>query len=314
MSAPTVSVVIPAFQVTPYIAGTLESVFAQTLPDVEVIVVNDGCPDTTGLRAALLPYRDRIRYIEQPQGGASRARNTAIAAARGDLLAFLDGDDLWEPAFLAAQVAMLDREPGAVLIWADSQPFGAGVDPANAATLMTREPPSGECDVAALLTGRCVVFTSTVVARRAAVVDAGGFDETLARAEDFDLWLRLALRGRLVYNRAVLGRRRMHPSSLSASPIAMLRAQVDVRRRFVATVALGDDVRRLAEAADRRCEAEIALAEGHRLLAAGDAAGARAALSDAARALPGLKLAATIRLLAVAPSLTVALARWRRAR
>ena len=94
----------------------------------------------------------------------------------------------------------------------------------------------------------------------------------------------------------------------------MLRAQVDVRQRFVATVPLGDDVRRLADATDRRCEAEIALAEGHRLLAAGDAAGARAALSDAARSLPGLKLAATIRLLAVAPSLTVALARWRRAR
>ncbi len=312
MSSPAVSVVIPAFQVTAYIAETLESVFAQTVPDVEVIVVNDGCPDTAGLRAAVAPYRDRIQYIEQPQGGPSTARNTAIAAARGGIIAFLDGDDLWHPAFLAAQLAILEQEPDAVLVWADSQPFGIGLDPASTATLMTREPPSGDCDVAALLTGRCVVFTSTAVARRQAVLDAGGFDPMLVRAEDFDLWLRLALRGRLLYNRAVLGRRRMHPTSLSASPSAMLRAQVDVRRRFVATHAIDEDVRRLAEAADRRCEAEMALAEGHRLLAAGDAAGARAALSDAARSLPGLKLAATIRLLAVAPSVAVALARWRR--
>jgi hypothetical protein len=126
------------------------------------------------------------------------------------------------------------------------------------------------------------------------------------------MWLRLALRGRLLYNRAVLGRRRLHPSSLSASPTAMLRAQVDVRRRFVAAVPLDDAVRRLVEAADRRCEAEIALVDGHRLLAEGDAAGARAALSEAARTLPGLKLVATIRLLAVAPWAAVALARWRR--
>ena len=156
---------------------------AQTCQDLEILVVNDGSPDTEALRAALAPYRDRILYIEQPRGGPSKARNTAIAAARGDLLAFLDGDDLWAPMFLASQLAILDREPDAVLVWADSQPFGAG---AGGATLMTSEPPSGDCDAAALLTARCVVFTSTAVARRRAVVEAGGFDETLHRCEDFD--------------------------------------------------------------------------------------------------------------------------------
>jgi glycosyltransferase involved in cell wall biosynthesis len=312
MSTPAVSVVIPAFRVTPYIAGTLDSVFAQTRQDFEIIVVNDGCPDTAGLRAAVAPYRQRIHYLEQRQGGPSKARNTAIAAARGDVLAFLDGDDLWDPAFLASQLAILEQEPAAVLAWADSQPFDTATGGAGIPTLMASEPPSGDCDVAALLTGRCVVFTSTTVARRQAVVDAGGFDETLMRCEDFDLWLKLATRGRLLYNRAVLGRRRLHPTSQSASATAMLRAQVDVRRRFVAATPLGDDVHRLAEAADRWCEAQIALADGRERLAAGDAEGARAALAHAARTLPGLKLAATVRLLAVAPSVVVALERWRR--
>ena len=259
----------------------------------------------------MAPYRDRIRYLEQPQGGPSKARNTAIADARGDLLAFLDGDDLWAPTFLASQLAILAREPDAVLVWADSQPFGAGAD---GPTLMTSEPPSGDCDVAALLTARCVVFTSTVVARRRAVVEAGGFDETLHRCEDFDLWLRLALRGRLLYTREVLGRRRLHPSSQSAAPAAMLRAQIAVRQRFVQATPLSAEVRRLADETDARCEAEIALAEGHRLLAAGDASAARQAVARAATSLPSFKLAATLRLLPVAPSVAVALQRWRRGR
>jgi GT2 family glycosyltransferase len=309
MSTPAISVVIPAFGVTAYIAETLDSVLAQTCQDFEILVVNDGSPDTEALRAVVAPYRDRIRYIEQPQGGPSKARNTAIAAARGDLLAFLDGDDLWAPTFLATQLATLAREPDAVLVWADSQPFGAG---AGGATLMTSVPPSGECDVAALLTARCVVITSTAVARRQAVVEAGGFDESLHRCEDFDLWLRLVMRGRLLYTREVLGRRRLHAASQSASAPAMLRAQIAVRQRFVQATPLDEAVRRLAGDADARCEADIAFAEGHRLLAAGDALGARQELARAARSLPSFKLAATLRLLSVAPSVAVALERWRR--
>jgi len=309
MSTPAVTVVVPAFRVAGYIAETLDSVLAQTCQDFEIVVVNDGSPDTGELRAAIAPYRGRIVYIEQAQGGPSKARNTAIAAARGDLLAFLDGDDLWAPTFLAAQLAILGREPDAVLVWADSQPFGSGAD---GVSLMTNAPPAGDCDVAALLTARCVVITSTVVARRDAVVEAGGFDEALHRCEDFDLWLRLAARGRLLYSRDVLGRRRLHASSQSASPAAMLRAQIAVRRRFVETTPLDAEVRRLAEETDARCEAEIALAEGHRLLAEGDAHGARQELTRAARSRPSLKLAATLRLLAVAPSVAVALQRWRR--
>jgi glycosyltransferase involved in cell wall biosynthesis len=308
---PAVSVIVPAYRVAPYIAGTLESVLAQTWQDREIVVVNDGSPDGEALREALAPYRERITYLEQPQSGPAKARNTAIAAARGEWLAFLDGDDLWHPSFLEAQLARLSAEPDVVLVWADSQPFGEGAG--EGPTLMATEPPSGACDLAALLTGRCVVFTSTTVARREAVVAAGGFDERLHRCEDFDLWLRLATRGRLIYNREVLGRRRLHPTSQSASATAMLQAQVDVRRRFVAATPLDAATRRLADEADRRCEAAIALAEGRRLLAAGEASAARRELARAAETLPSLKLAATLRLLDVAPSIAVALHRWRRA-
>jgi glycosyltransferase involved in cell wall biosynthesis len=305
---PTVTVIVPAYRVAPFIGDTIASVLAQTRQDFEIVVVNDGSPDTPELRAAVAPFLDRVQYLEQENGGPSRARNRAIAAARGTWLAFLDGDDLWAPTFLDSQLRRLEADPDAVLVWCDSQPFGgSGREP----TLMTSEPPSGECDVAALLSGRCVVFTSTTVARRDAVLDAGGFDETLHRCEDFDLWLRLATRGRLLYSRELLGRRRLHPTSQSASAAAMLRSQVDVRRRFVAATPLAPEVRAVADAADRRCEAHIALADGHRLLAAGDAAAARRELARAAGELPSLKLRATLRLLSIAPGVAVALQRWR---
>ena len=98
--APRVSVIIPAYRVTDFIVDTLQSVFDQTFTDYEVILVNDGSPDTPRLERALEPYRDRIRYIVQENGGPARARNTAIRAARAPLIAQLDGDDQWFPTFL----------------------------------------------------------------------------------------------------------------------------------------------------------------------------------------------------------------------
>src|ERR1700745_3077470 len=93
--SPRVSVVIPAYQVAPYIAETLESVFAQTFTDYEVIVVNDGSPDTDELHHAIQPYRERLSYVTRQNGGCSAARNSGLRVARGELVAFLDADDLW---------------------------------------------------------------------------------------------------------------------------------------------------------------------------------------------------------------------------
>ena len=309
MAVPSVSVIVPAYRVTAFIAETLESVLAQTRRDFEIVVVNDGCPDTADLERALVPYRDRIVYVAQENAGPSKARNTGIAAAQGRFLAFLDGDDLWAPTFLATQLEVLERDGAAVLVYCDSQPFGV---PGAGPSLRHLDLGSGPCDLPALLTARRVVVTSTVVTRRQAVLDAGGFDDALRHCEDFDLWLRLATRGTIVARPDVLGKRRLLASSQSASPETMLRAQIAVRRRFLARHALGQAVQADCDATDRRCEAEIALLEGHRLLDAGDAPAARAALARAARDLPGFRLGAMLRLLDLAPSVAVALHRWRR--
>src|SRR5215469_13488576 len=104
---PLVSVVIPAYEAAGHIASALESVFAQTFSDYEVIVINDGSPDTPQLLQVLRPYRDRIRYFEQGNEGPSGARNNAILAATGHYIAFLDSDDSWSPSYLVEQVRFL---------------------------------------------------------------------------------------------------------------------------------------------------------------------------------------------------------------
>ena len=88
---------MPAYRVTEYIGAALDSVRAQTFTDYEIIVVNDGCPDTAALEQVLGPYLDRIVYLKQENRGLAGARNTAIHASRGRYLALLDADDLWEP-------------------------------------------------------------------------------------------------------------------------------------------------------------------------------------------------------------------------
>ena len=122
-STPSVSVVIPTYNVAPYIAETLNSVFAQTFSDFEVIVVDDGSPDGEELERALGPYLERVRYMRQENRGAGAARNHGVREARGEFIAFLDSDDLWMPEYLEEQVRFL-REGNYDLAYADALLFG----------------------------------------------------------------------------------------------------------------------------------------------------------------------------------------------
>src|SRR6516165_2038844 len=117
---PLVSVIIPAYNSAAHIRETLESVLSQTYHNFEVILINDGSPDTEEFERAIAPYRDRIIYISQENRGPSAARNAGIRRARGEYLAFLDSDDVWSPTCLAAQVELaLSRQPSCDLVYSD---------------------------------------------------------------------------------------------------------------------------------------------------------------------------------------------------
>ncbi len=235
MSEPAVSVIVPAYKVTGYIAETLDSVLAQTRQDFEIIVVNDGCPDSEALERVLEPYQPRLVYIRQGNRGLSGARNTGIRAAKAALVALLDGDDLWEPAFLEAALKRFEADPELDMLWSDSRYFGE--TPYAGRTYMELFPSERPVTLEGLITLRSSPIASCVVARRQALIEAGWFDESLRRVEDFDMWLRLARLGKkLDFDTAVLGRRRIRADNLSADEQAQFEKAADVCAKLQAGI------------------------------------------------------------------------------
>lgn len=108
-AASNVSYIVPVFNGEVYLAEALDSIFAQTVPALEVLVIDDGSSD--GTPAVARSYGDRITYLRQPHAGQSVARNHGVRVARGDLVAFLDADDLAHPTKLARQVARFEARP-----------------------------------------------------------------------------------------------------------------------------------------------------------------------------------------------------------
>ena len=227
--APTVTVVIPAFNAATHIVGTLESVLAQTWRDFEVIVVDDGSTDDTS--AVVATFEDSVTCIRRVNGGPAAARNTGIRAARGRYIALLDADDRWEPNLLSVQVSLLEQHPDAALVFGDMTVRNReGGTVASYIARCGQPMPLGVVrqdvrDVYLLN----IVTTSTVVMRKDIATEVGLFDETLPYgAEDWDLWLRIAARAPVIGHDAVVAQRTEHAANLSiqtaylASHIAVL--------------------------------------------------------------------------------------------
>jgi glycosyltransferase involved in cell wall biosynthesis len=295
---PAVSVVIPAYRASGDIAVALDSVFAQTFPHLETIVVNDGSPDTAELEHALEPYRRRIRYIVQPNRGAGAARNAGIRAARGRYLAFLDADDRWLPDFLERQLAYLDAQPACDLVYADALLSGESVLAGR--RFMDTAPSEGDVTLLRLVQQRCNIVLSTVVVRRAVVVKAGLFDETLRRGQDFELWLRLAWSGAtLGYQRVVLAERRVRADGLSGDTISEIERALNVLDRFGRGRVLDREVRTALRIRMMALVDQLEIEQAKRRIVEGNFAAAHYHLS-AARERP-FKLRMVLLALKVAP-------------
>jgi glycosyltransferase involved in cell wall biosynthesis len=238
--APSVSVIVPAYNTAAYIGRTIGSIVAQTCSDYEIIVINDGSPDTPAMERALAPYRDRIKYIRFPTNrGLTIARNTGILNARGHFIAFLDSDDEWEPTYLEEQLPILQADPTLDVVYPNVLIIGD--HPHAGRTFMDVCPSEGEPTFRSVLYQQCNVFVSALV-RRDAVLRVGMFDEHLGSVEDFDLWMRMLASGaRMTYNRRVLARRRKRRDSLSANAIGMAERVVEVLDKLASLDLSPDD-------------------------------------------------------------------------
>src|SRR5450755_1272860 len=279
-AAPRVSIIIPSYNTAQLIAACLDSIFAQTFRDFETIVVNDGSPDTPELEKVLPPYLDRIVYIKQVNKRAAGARNTAIARARGEFLAFLDSDDTWLPNHLESQMKQFEADPALCLAYANAVMVG---DPARHVEFMTRCPSAGDAGFEALVVERCQIPVSTVVARKAAILKAGGFDETLARCDDYNMWLRTAFYGGKVgYNRQVQARLADgRPGSLGLSRARMAEAYWMILEKADQNLPLTPAQHDLVRGRAAEIHARYLLEDGKVLLSARDFPKARERFSEA---------------------------------
>jgi glycosyltransferase involved in cell wall biosynthesis len=231
-----VSVVIPAYECAQYLPQALDSVFRQSYLAYETIVINDGSPDTAELEARLAPYRQRIRYIRQPNRGPAGARNRGIREARGKFIAFLDADDYWAADHLAKQMAMFEQNPELELVYSDWTLL-RNEKPWRRAFVI--EPQANEVTFDSLLQERSNIGTSTVVVSRETIVAAGCFDENLVRCEDFEMWLRIAFMGaRIAYHVDAQVFYRCHEIGLSADQVSMTRARILVYQKIADTLPL----------------------------------------------------------------------------
>ena len=183
--------VLPTYQRRELVKRAIDSVFAQTQRDFELIVIDDGSTDGTG--AALAGLGDAVRYQWQPNRGVAAARNAGITLARAPFVAFIDSDDRWLPDHLAVVTDVLRRHPEAVLASTCRGFATVGRQGAADAEVVDVLPE--------LILRNDVGFLSCTAARRDALVAAGGFDERLSVAEDSQLWVRLAMHGPFAYVR-----------------------------------------------------------------------------------------------------------------
>jgi glycosyltransferase involved in cell wall biosynthesis len=271
---PRVSAVIPAYNAQAHIGACLDSVLSQSGPfALEVIVVDDGSADDT---LHIVRQRAGVQCIAQPNAGPSAARNTGIAAASGEFVAFLDADDLWPPGKLAAQLQILQAQPEAALVSGDCRQFDAGgwrerteFGPerfGHAAWGAGRLVPRAY----ARLLENNFITTGSVVARRTALVEAQGFDPGLRLAEDLDLWLRIARRHPIAWCEQECLHRRRHDSNISRDAQAVGLAYLEVLARHAASWEPGAAERLGVDAAQLAAGEYLHLAD---LAAAGGQAG-----------------------------------------
>jgi glycosyltransferase involved in cell wall biosynthesis len=202
MSAvPRVSVIIPSFNRGYCIAGSVESVLAQTFQDLEVIVVDDGSTDDT--QQVLARFGDRIRVIRQDNAGVSAARNAGIRAARGTWIAFQDSDDTWRPWKLQTQIECLERFQGQMCFGRSETDSGESLQDIEeiASTRVEDGVYSVEPDAAidSATSASCHPLLQTAVIARKLLDRVGTFDTSLSAAEDTLLIFNLAFHAGFLY-------------------------------------------------------------------------------------------------------------------
>jgi glycosyltransferase involved in cell wall biosynthesis len=188
---PRVSIIVPVFNCAGFLGRAIDTALSQTYTDYEVLVADDGSTD--GTRDVVARYGSRVRYLWQSNRGVSAARNLAVSKATGELIAYLDADDMWYPQKLERQVAFLDTHKDCGFVHSEVSVINEADEVVHARfnSVTGRAVPQGHCLLALLR--RCHIQTVTVLERRDCYDRAGGFDERVGVAEDYLHWIMIAM-------------------------------------------------------------------------------------------------------------------------
>jgi glycosyltransferase involved in cell wall biosynthesis len=227
MAPATISVVVPCYNAERFLAEALESALAQTRCPDEVLVVDDGSLDDSETVATRYP----VRLIRTNGNlGHAAARNLGISEARGEVIAWLDADDVWERDHLEVVGGLLGRFPSASVAASGARYFGGR----EGSWCLSDLPALGR---PANIFWRALAGTPlpamSVLTRRDALLEVGGFDPTIRIAPDYDLWLRLSRRHLFVVTGESTARYRFHAAQISAKPLRQLEAIYQIRARFL---------------------------------------------------------------------------------
>jgi glycosyltransferase involved in cell wall biosynthesis len=238
-----ITTIIPCYNAAPFLAEAIESVLAQSRASDEVIVVDDCSTDDSAEIAARYPVR--LLCTERNSGHAA-ARNVALAAAEGDLIAWLDADDYWDAHHLAKVCGLLDAHPTAGVAFSGVRLIGARQG--EWTNFPCHDRPT---DVFWDCFRRTILSTSTVVTRKAAVDAVGGFNAAMNVAPDFDFWLRMSRHTPFVSTPEITGVYRWHAGQISRDRARQFQSLYESRDRFIAELAESGETELAGEAAAR---------------------------------------------------------------
>lgn len=232
---PLVSVIIPNYNHAQFVGDAINSVLIQGYKNIEIIVVDDGSTDNS--RDVIEQFGNQVKYIYQENAGLSAARNTGIRASKGVFIGVLDADDMYEPQYIKSLVGSLETNPDADGIYCGYQ----FVDQENKLLpqLENRPVPSDKL-YGTLLDGNFFVPESMFL-RRYVYDDVGLFDEALRACEDWDVWLRVTNKYRIIHSPEILTRHRILAGSMSTDPLRMLTARLAVLKKHVGDEHLESD-------------------------------------------------------------------------
>jgi len=277
---PRVSIIIPAYNRANMILTALKSVLAQTYPDWEAIVVDDGSSDNT--REVVAGVKDaRVRYIYQENKGLPGARNAGIRASSGEYVAFLDSDDAFLPEKLALQVPVLDANPDLCLVAGGFIEVDMNMRPLHEIRPWVKNPTLDLLD----WVRTCSFCVGSPLVRRGWLERAGLFDENMRYVEDWDLWLRMASMGcHMQWLKKSVYLYRMHASSMVRQAVMMKNGMIAMFDKFFARPELPPE----ASALRGKAYGHAYLNAAARAMAGGDGAEGKACLTAAFEHNPAL--------------------------